>query len=42
MYNPQRGIKLLEYHAGKLLDSYRVSIPLGDVAFTPEEAGKIA
>lgn len=42
MYQPQRGIKLHEYQAGKLLDSYRVSIPIGDVAFTPEEAKKIA
>lgn len=41
-YNPQRGIKLHEYQAGKLLDSYRVSIPLGEVAFSAEEAGKIA
>jgi len=38
MYNPKRGIKLHEYQAGKLLDSYRVAIPLGDVAWTPEEA----
>jgi len=39
---PQRGIKLHEYQAGKLLDSYRVAIPLGEVAFTPEEAESIA
>lgn len=42
MYTPQRGIKLHEYQAGKLLDSYRVAIPLGEVAFTPEEAHTIA
>lgn len=42
VYQPQRGIKLHEYQAGKLLDSYRVPIPLGHVAFTPEEAEKIA
>ena len=42
MYNPHRGIKLHEYQAGKLLDSYRVSIPHGEVAWTPEEAEKIA
>ena len=42
MYTPQRGIKLHEYQAGKLLDSYRVPIPLGEVAFTPDEAETIA
>jgi hypothetical protein len=42
MYNPSRGIKLHEYQAGKLLDSYRVAIPIGEVAFTPDEAEKIA
>lgn len=42
MYNPSRGIKLHEYQAGALLDKYRVPIPIGEVAFTPEEAEKIA
>lgn len=42
MYNPKRGIKLHEYQAGKLLDSYRVAIPIGEVAFTPDEAQAIA
>lgn len=42
MYNPVRGIKLHEYQAGKLLDSYRVAIPLGEVAWSPEEAEQIA
>jgi len=39
---PQRGIKLHEYQAGALLNSYRVNIPLGEVAFTADEAHKIA
>jgi succinyl-CoA synthetase beta subunit len=39
---PSRGIKLHEYQAGALLDSYRVAIPLGEVAFTADEAHKIA
>jgi len=39
---PQRGIKLHEYQAGALLSSYRVAIPLGEVAFSPDEAHKIA
>jgi len=39
---PQRGIKLHEYQAGALLSSFRVAIPLGEVAFTPDEAHKIA
>ena len=39
---PSRGIKLHEYQAGQLLDSFKVAIPLGEVAFTPEEAHKIA
>lgn len=39
---PQRGIKLHEYQAGALLSSYRVNIPIGEVAFTPDEAYKIA
>ncbi len=40
--NQVRGIKLHEYQAGNLLDKYKVSIPLGEVAFTSEEAHKIA
>ena len=39
---PQRGIKLHEYQAGALLSKYRVNIPLGEVAFTADEAHKIA
>lgn len=39
---PFRGIKLHEYQAGALLDSFKVSIPLGEVAFTPKEAFDIA
>ena len=39
---PQRGIKLHEYQAGQLLHKYSVSIPLGEVAFTKEEALKAA
>jgi len=39
---PNRGIKLHEYQAGALLDSYRVKIPLGDVAQSVEEVGHIA
>jgi len=38
MYNPARGIKLHEYQAGKLLDSYRVAIPIGEVAWSADEA----
>ena len=37
-----RGIKLHEYQAGALLDSFRVKIPLGEVAFSAEECEKIA
>lgn len=37
-----RGIKLHEYQAGALLDSYKVSIPIGEVAYSPEEAHSIA
>jgi len=33
-----RGIKLHEYQAGKLLHSFRVPIPLGNVAFDSREA----
>jgi len=39
---PNRGIKLHEYQAGSLLSSFNVSIPLGEVAKTAEEAVKIA
>jgi succinyl-CoA synthetase beta subunit len=34
---PVRGIKLHEYQAGALLDQFKVRIPLGAVAHTPEE-----
>ena len=37
-----RGIKLHEYQAGALLNSYKVSIPIGEVAFNEDEAYKIA
>jgi succinyl-CoA synthetase beta subunit len=37
-----RGIKLHEYQAGSLLESYKVAIPIGKVATTPEEAFKVA
>lgn len=37
-----RGIKLHEYQAGALLDKFKVAIPLGKVAFTADEAYKIA
>ena len=33
-----RGLKLHEYQAGALLHKFNVQIPLGNVAFTPEEA----
>jgi len=39
---PIRGIKLHEYQAGKLLHKYKVPIPIGDVAFTAQQALKIA
>jgi succinyl-CoA synthetase beta subunit len=39
---PNRGIKLHEYQAGELLNSYKVAIPIGDVAFSIKEAKKIA
>ena len=35
---PKRGLKLHEYQAGKLLKSFRVPIPLGQVAFNGKEA----
>jgi len=37
-----RGMKLHEYQAGALLHSYKISIPIGNVARTPEEAFKVA
>ena len=37
-----RGIKLHEYQAGALLNQFRVPIPIGEVAFTCDEAFKIA
>ena len=37
-----RRLKLHEYQAGALLHSFKVPIPLGNVAFKPEEAEKIA
>ena len=42
MTTPQRGIKLHEYQAGNLLASFNVSIPLGEVAKTADEAKTIA
>ena len=39
---PKRGIKLHEYQAGKLLHSYRIPIPLGNVAFSGKEAFQVA
>jgi succinyl-CoA synthetase beta subunit len=35
-------MKLHEYQAGALLHSYKISIPLGNVARTPEEAYQVA
>jgi succinyl-CoA synthetase beta subunit len=35
-------MKLHEYQAGALLHSYKISIPLGNVARTPEEAHQVA
>jgi succinyl-CoA synthetase beta subunit len=35
---PIRGMKLHEYQAGALLHSYKIAIPLGNVARSPEEA----
>ena len=37
-----RGLKLHEYQAGALLNSYQVPIPIGNVAFTVDEAEEIA
>lgn len=39
---PMRRLKLHEYQAGALLSSFQVPIPVGNVAFTPEEAESIA
>ena len=39
---PMRGLKLHEYQAGALLSSHQVPIPIGNVAFSPDEAQKIA
>lgn len=38
---PLRRLKLHEYQAGALLHSFKVPIPLGNVAFTPAEARDI-
>jgi hypothetical protein len=35
---PLRGMKLHEYQAGALLHKYKCTIPLGNVARTPDEA----
>lgn len=37
-----RRLKLHEYQAGALLNSYNVPIPVGNVAFSPDEAQRIA
>ena len=39
---PMRGLKLHEYQAGALLHKFNVPIPLGNVAFTPDEAHAVA
>jgi len=39
---PMRGMKLHEYQAGALLHSYKIAIPLGNVARTPDEASNVA
>ena len=39
---PMRGLKLHEYQAGALLNKFSVPIPVGNVAFSPEEAQSIA
>lgn len=39
---PMRRLKLHEYQAGALLNSYSVPIPVGNVAFSPDEAQSIA
>jgi len=39
---PLRRLKLHEYQAGALLNSFQVPIPVGSVAFSAEEAQRIA
>lgn len=39
---PMRRLKLHEYQAGALLHSHKVPIPLGNVAFSADEAKKVA
>ena len=39
---PIRGMKLHEYQAGALLHSYKISIPIGNVARTADEAFSVA
>ena len=39
---PLRRMKLHEYQAGALLHSYKIKIPIGNVAYTPEEAQKVS
>jgi succinyl-CoA synthetase beta subunit len=39
---PLRRLKLHEYQAGKLLNKYRVPIPLGNVAYNGKEALLVA
>jgi len=39
---PMRRLKLHEYQAGALLHSFKVPIPVGNVAFNPEEAAQVA
>lgn len=37
-----RGMKLHEYQAGALLHKYNITIPLGNVAYTAEEAEAVS
>ena len=39
---PLRGIKLHEYQAGKLLQKFKIPIPIGSVAFNGKEAALVA
>ena len=39
---PMRGLKLHEYQAGALLHKHGVQIPVGNVAFTADEAHAVA
>lgn len=39
---PMRRLKLHEYQAGRLLNKYRVPIPVGNVAFNGKEAYLVA